>query len=182
MKIGRIITTYYCRKDCELCCNKNWKGIPAVGVKEDEFDYNEYDMILITGGEPNLFPNKIINLCKKIKEKNKNITIILYTAYLKKTVATLYLIQNYLDGITVTLHDEEDIKPFLRFNKLLSKGWVLSNIKRSFSFRLNVFKGVCLPTDADISIWKVKSGIEWIKDCPLPKDEVLLKLEKLWTI
>lgn len=176
MKIGRVITTYKCPKDCELCCNKNWKGKPAVKMKES--DYKKYDMIVITGGEPLLFPGKIIDLCERIREENKNTTIILYTAYVKKFPGVLFLIRNYLDGITVTLHDNEDVEPFIKLNNAINSPW--SDIRGGFSFRLNIFKGISLPVDIDLSMWKVKSGIEWIKDCPLPKDEELLELEELW--
>jgi hypothetical protein len=42
--------------------------------------------------------------------------------------------------------------------------------------RLNVFEGVTIPEDTDLSLWKVKEQMVWIKDCPLPQDEVFMRL------
>ena len=42
------------------------------------------------------------------------------------------------------------------------------------SLRLKVFKGVDV-SGIDLSLWDVKDNIEWIKDCPLPEDEVLMR-------
>jgi hypothetical protein len=42
------------------------------------------------------------------------------------------------------------------------------------SLRLNVFKGVSL-AELNLSCWKVKPNIKWIKNCPLPEDEVFMR-------
>jgi hypothetical protein len=42
--------------------------------------------------------------------------------------------------------------------------------------RLNVFKGVDL-TGVDVTHWKVRTDIEWVKDCPLPEGEVFMRLK-----
>ena len=76
----------------------------------------------------------------------------------------------HIDGLTVTLHEQEDVEPFQILNKSLLK---CSRVP--WSLRLNVFKEVALP-EIDLRLWKVKDQIEWIKDCPLPADEVFMKL------
>jgi hypothetical protein len=174
MKVARIITTYKCPKDCKDCCNKNWKGIPAKVM--DNYDYN---MFIITGGEPMLFPNSIRRLILKLRvESSAKAKIILYTASTKKYSELLVLISFYLDGLTVTLHDNEDVKPFLKFNeKILNLEKGIFNTK---SLRLNIFKGIEIPKDTDLSMWKIKSDMIWLKDCPLPEGEELLKLKELW--
>ena len=174
MKVARIITTYKCPKDCKDCCNKNWKGIPAKVM-----DNHNYDMFIITGGEPMLFPNSIRRLILKLRvESSAKAKIILYTASTKKYSELLVLISFYLDGLTVTLHDNEDVKPFLKFNeKILNLEKGIFNTK---SLRLNIFKEVKIPKDVDLSMWKIKSDMIWLKDCPLPKGEELLKLKELW--
>jgi hypothetical protein len=45
---------------------------------------------------------------------------------------------------------------------------------RKKSLRLNVFKGVSVPKTW--SNWIVKKNMVWIKNCPLPEDEVFMKL------
>jgi hypothetical protein len=177
MKVARIITTYKCPKDCKDCCNKNWKGIPAKVM--DNYDY---DMFLITGGEPMLFPNKVRNLILSLMKENANAKIIMYTASTKKLSELLMLTSFYLDGLTITLHDNKDTKSFIKFNEkilnLAKNGW--KDTIYSKSLRLNIFKEVKIPKDTDLSMWKIKSDMVWLKDCPLPEGEELLKLKELW--
>jgi hypothetical protein len=46
---------------------------------------------------------------------------------------------------------------------------------KSKSLRLNVFHGISLK-GIDTSCWIIKKDMKWIKNCPLPKDEVLKRL------
>jgi len=43
---------------------------------------------------------------------------------------------------------------------------------------LNVFKGISLD-GIDLSLWKVKENMTWIRDCPLPDNEEFLRWEDL---
>ena len=63
---------------------------------------------------------------------------------------------------------------------LLSKIFIILYFKKSTSFkskslRLNIFKGIDY-SSIDTSLWDIKDNIEWIKNCPLPKNEVFQKL------
>ena len=77
--------------------------------------------------------------------------------------------------MTLTLHGQEDVEDFKFLNGMILKGGRLIGNK---SLRLNVFKGVDL-TGIDLSRWQVKPDIEWIKDCPLPGDEVLKRYKEI---
>ena len=46
------------------------------------------------------------------------------------------------------------------------------------NLRLNVFKGIDLMNvdTQHTALWKIKTNIEWVKNCPLPKDEVFMRL------
>jgi organic radical activating enzyme len=125
----------------------------------------DYDEIIITGGEPMLRPNITADFIETIKAQT-SASIYLYTAmptYVTERVMSL------LDGLTVTLHDQSDVLPFLRVASFLES---LSDDK---SMRLNIFKGVKLLSFAKVPLWQVKDNIEWIKDCPLPENEVFQK-------
>jgi len=50
---------------------------------------------------------------------------------------------------------------------------------KSVSLRLNIFKGIYIPEVVDLSLWKVKKDMEWISNCPLPEDEVFMKLPNI---
>ena len=68
-KTLRLVVTDKCLRTCSGCCNND--------IKPDLFEgyFYEYDEIIITGGEPFLFPLKLIALIQKIKYDNYNAKI-----------------------------------------------------------------------------------------------------------
>ena len=159
MKLRLVLHTT-CERQCEGCCNKQF-DLDNTPYCED---YTPYELIMITGGEPMLTP---IMLERAIKEIRSNTTapMILYTA--KTDDDRLIRIFSLLDGITVTLHDEDDITPFHKFSQCVS------SVSKGKTLRLNVFKGVHFPFQ--LPYWQTKRNIEWINPCPLPIGEVLMK-------
>ncbi len=161
----RLLLFEECNRNCKGCCNRDWnlKSLPI------ETDFHGYSEILLTGGEPMLNPVLIINTVKSIRDQNTAAKIYLYTAKVDNWQALLSVL-HYVDGITVTLHRQSDVPPFLYLDSLLYKKNFIG------SFRVNIFRRV----DANISIikqhWKVKDNMEWVKNCPLPKDEVFKRL------
>ena len=166
MKKLRLLVTDECDRTCSGCCNKDWdlEKLPIVQ------SFNGYDEILLTGGEPMLYPDEIYEIIDGIKVENSTAKIYLYSA--KFNPALIYLLHiSYLDGLTFTLHDSDDIRLFNLLNDQLLK---LSLTNKSL--KLNVFKGVNV-SGINLSLWTVKDNITWIKNCPLPVDEVFMRLE-----
>jgi len=159
MKKLRLLLFKECNRSCAGCCNKDW-NLNALPINKG---YKNYKEIILTGGEPLLNIPLITKVCNDIWNQT-DCPIYLYTAKgdnLKELVTVII----YLDGITLTLHEQSDVEGFIKFNKFLLK----ADLKKSL--RLNVFEGIVLP-DVDLSMWNVKENIKWMKDCPLPKDEV----------
>ena len=173
MKKARLITTYDCPKNCEGCCNKNWKYTSAVKITSVK-SLIDYDEINITGGEPMLLGVGLLDLVFELINQNrdKQQNLYLYTALADdKTIPLYKVLIRVLTGITFTIHDEEDIDNFIKLNN------VLLEMNPELSLQLHVFDNLLLKFPVvDLSLWKVKSMI-WIKDCPLPKDEVLYELK-----
>lgn len=157
----RLLLTEECNRNCLGCCNKDWDltKLPSC------FDYTPYSEIMLTGGEPMLNPTLIKSLAQLIKLKNW-VPVYLYTAKVDDIQQTLSVLF-FIDGITLTLHDQADVKPFLFLNSMLPH-------QMNKSLRLNVFKGIKLPNH-DFKKWKLKQDIEWAKNCPLPEDEVFMR-------
>ena len=151
----RLLLWDNCNRSCPGCCNKDW-DLKALPVCED---FSPYKEILLTGGEPLLYPYLTRLIISDIRETS-NSRIFVYTAKvdnLKEALRTL----NDLDGMTVTLHTQEDVKPFLEFAR---------NINYiHYSLRLNVFKGIVINR---VPGWVIKKNITWIPNCPLPSDFV----------
>jgi hypothetical protein len=121
----------------------------------------------LTGGEPLLFPEIVFKTVKAIRKQSQS-PIYLYTAYSKNILLFNAMLQ-LVDGITLTLHSKSDIYYFSLLNQLLE------NCCDGKNMRLNVFDGIDL-TGINLSRWKVKDHITWIKDCPLPEGEVFMRI------
>jgi hypothetical protein len=169
MKILRLLLFSACNRDCEGCCNKDWdlKALPAIT------DFTDYDQILLTGGEPMLSPRRIWEAIGTIRKQNRTAKIYLYTALVRAELFDLLNDSHGLDGVTLTLHEQNDVTPELLAFLFLAP--------REKSLRLNVFEGVSLPSDVKafgqrverdvLDGWKVKLDMIWIKNCPLPENE-----------
>lgn len=154
-----------CNRACKGCCNNDW-DIVHIPVCRSFKGYNE---VLLTGGEPMLKPELVFETVRKIRKENKSTKIFLYTAKLDNLLM-LYFIMSIVDGITITLHEQSDVKRWKKFLRYLPE-YLFQK-----SLRLNIFWNVGVTNIP--KNWKVKSGMKWIKNCPLPKNEVLRKLKK----
>jgi organic radical activating enzyme len=169
MKKLRLLVTKDCNRHCKGCCNKDWNLDKLPNCKS----YKGYDEIILTGGEPLLLDMMVLKLLfldisKTMKSTAK---VYLYTAMTHKITKILNVLYN-IHGITLTLHSQKDVKSFIKLNRALKR----TNVFKHRSMRLNVFKEVNL-TGVDVSGWEVQSNMVWVKNCPLPKDEVFMKLE-----
>jgi len=166
MKKLRLIITEDCNRSCPGCCNNDF-NIQALPLCTS---FENYDTIMLTGGEPMLYQNRIQYLIEIIRKQNPTCKIIMYTAKTKRQ-SDLAGILTLLDGITITLHEQYDVEPFKVFDELID----CSKFKQK-SLRLNVFKNVNINGMILNNIWTIKPNIEWIKDCPLPENEVLMRV------
>jgi organic radical activating enzyme len=169
MKKLRLLLTEDCDRNCEGCCNQDW-DLTSLPVA-DTTEFALYSEILLTGGEPMLYPNTVIGVSDLIHFVAPKTEVYVYTAKVDDIAASLLVLQA-ADGLTVTLHDDTDIQPFKAFDSSLYS--VNLNAK---SLRLNVFKGVTLDiSQFDFMLWEIKDNMEWIKKCPLPKNEIFKRL------
>jgi hypothetical protein len=161
----RLVLFDECHRACDSCCNQDI-DLENLPVCES---YAGYDLIMLTGGEPMLHPQIVMEAIRQIR-REVQAPIILYTA-LTGDKEALSEIVRHIDGITVTLHDDADVQPFLAFDDFYAASW---RTPRK-SYRLNIFRGVQIDLGDVKGRWKVKAEIEWIKNCPLPAGEVLMR-------
>ena len=164
MKKLRLLITDKCNRDCKLCCNKNFdlQNLPICD------DFKGYSEIMITGGEPALFPFTVTTICKKIRIENPEAKIIIYTADVNYAYKLLTGSEDF-DGLTLTIHKIIDAHYFDK--KFRDFSFKVDNI----SLRLNSFVSksnysLTLKNTLEELDWKFVK-FKWLKDCPLPIDE-----------
>lgn len=173
----RLLVTGKCPNKCPMCCNNRFdlEKIPVV----DRFDYDE---IMITGGEPLLFPERTLLIMKIFRMVAANVIgrkqpqIYIYTANFD--IRSFSNVYSLADGFVFTPHSKKDVDAFLALNAfILSKPDVFQHL----SLRLNIFpeEERYLPADTDLSLWKVKR-LQWVKDCPVPAGEDFRRIAELW--
>jgi len=162
----RLLLWEDCNRTCEGCCNKDWdlRTLPVCS------DFSGYDLIMLTGGEPMLKPEMVLQTIEAIRRQTAA-PVYVYTADVDN-LDSAFAILAAADGITLTLHEQSDVDNFQTFDHCM----VMKQITGK-SLRLNVFKGVDL-ADVCTSGWQVKDNIEWIEDCPLPSDETFMRLNR----
>jgi len=170
----KLVVTKNCNRSCSGCCNKD-HDIDSLPIFDSDYfkkHKKEIKNIIITGGEPLLYQKKLSQLMINFLDY-KDIKFILYTAYVKDYFKNIGIL-SFFDGITLTLHEQSDISDAMEFLFKIKQ----YNMKNK-TFFLNVFEGIDLTEIHDIlDNWKVRTGYKWIKDCPLPKNEILMRLPK----
>ena len=168
----RLLVTKECNRHCPLCCNKHYDldALPKVGT------FAGYDEILLTGGEPMLDYQLVNKTVSTIRIENKKAKIYMYTAKTDLPFQLLLMLLLKLNGITITLHGQEDVPYFVDFVIMLHMVYGVS-VPRSL--RVSVFKHVDITKHRELIKccgWKIKDNLTWQKECPLPNGEVFMRL------
>jgi len=177
MKKARLLITQNCDKNCDGCCNKHSVFKPRVLNNLNELlNYNE---VMITGGEPLLYPHRIITIIDFLRQNNFKGKIYLYSAkYIQKTY---YELLQKIDGLHYTLHAEatdRDVSDLKELCNLITHS-IFYGSSSETSFRLAIDKRLYAKYDfsnIDFSGWHVIRKMEWQMECPLPENEELLIL------
>lgn len=163
MKKLRLLITEQCNRNCKLCVNKQY-NLAKLHV---ESHISKYKEIILTGGEPMLDVNYLIEVIEFIKDHvSVNTKIWLHTAKVDDIYATLSVL-DLINGLTLTIHNDKDIPALVALDGEL---WCGSPRWKNKSFKLCMFEGIELP-ELNICNWDIHH-IKWLKDCPLPEGEV----------
>lgn len=77
--------------------------------------------------------------------------------------------------MTITIHDNNDVDSV---HRLQNNEMELMSSKMMY---LNIFRQVTRPVAILPDVWKRVKLVDWIPNCPLPEDEVFMRLENLWS-
>lgn len=168
---ARLIVTYDCDRNCHGCCNKTGtvKAREIYSVKA----LGGYKEVVITGGEPLLYPGKLLKFIKQLNKANRHCKVYIYTACLH--LEDYDKILGFVDGITVTLHAEatdDDIRNL----KYMSENLWGEPIDMRLFIDHRVYDRYDL-RNIKMDTWDVVRKLEWREDCKPADNEELLYLQ-----
>lgn len=173
----RLLVTTKCPNKCPMCCNNSWdfSKLPVV----EHFNYKE---IMITGGEPLLFPENW-QIWLKVSKPFKNWPMAIKENY--------FYIRHWLICSPIISDTSMELFTLHILLMMFIVYWrpiiflldYKDELMESKSLRLNLFPDIKkhIPDNTDLSLWKVKD-MKWIKDCPVPADEEFKRVAELWEV
>lgn len=176
---ARVMITLACPRQCDGCCNTG----PVFDEHKIISDISEvygFDEIMLTGGEPMLYPHKTLELVQRIKKENRSSELFLYSALFNPLHYDVWhelLIT--LDGMQFTLHHEcteADVRGLRQLSRM-----VKHHDYRAWSSRLSIDKRLYDRYDfsnIDFTGWGSVRKLVWLPDCPLPEGEELFLLKE----
>lgn len=167
----RLLMHETCNRFCAKCCNQtDLHDLDNLEPLRIDHLLN-HDEVVLTGGETMIDPLQVQYIVRTIRQINGNMRIYMYTAKTKPP-ANLIVCMEHLDGLTLTLHEPKDVENFKKFQLWLNFRPHFLDTK---SLRLNYFPEEDVSVDGlDLKGWDVEA-IEWLDDCPVPNNEILLR-------
>lgn len=139
-------------------------------VHLDDWAWSDYNQVLLTGGEPQLDPEKLIELIHALRSKGVQ-TIYLYTTtWSRRTPEIIELV----DGIHYTLHaplKKVHVADFMIFQLAIAQA--------HGSYRLYMDPAIRQEIPVVPAYWKRIESKPWLteQECDLPPHEELLVLD-----
>jgi hypothetical protein len=163
--------TWDCPRDCDFCVNKNLPVEPKLCRVED---LAGYDQVLLTGGEPMLYPIRVLDTVRRLRRQTPTEAqkIFLYTAFFTPALSGLI---EFVDGVHCALHhplSSADLRGFYGFQRLI--GIRYAGLGKTF--RLYIEPRIRCAVEIVPCRWERVEVKPWLKDCPMPPDEELFEL------
>lgn len=159
----RLLLWRDCVRSCKHCPNALLEDPP-------QLDWNEiegYDEIILTGGEPLMYPGALNIVLREINAMRKDTShLFLYTA-MPSPADALIEAASQVSGVTLTVYNSKRMRDaWVAMARMRDAGLQLTN-------RLITFKDVNLPDWVEGWEHVVR---EYVKDCKLPDDEDFRRL------
>lgn len=173
-KTARLIIGFNCPRKCGYCLNQ-YEHIIGGAVEINELkELRDYPVVVITGGEPGIMEQRVLNAISILKMFNPEQLIYMYSAWYRNRWGRKLL--DYLDGVHYTLHKgatEKDISDFQEFQMHAALLWP------DKSYRLYIHDSIKHGITIYPHVWHRLEVKPWIadEDCALPPNEDLF----VWT-
>lgn len=171
MKAARVLITKACQRSCSYCCNEQPGALDSATTITDLSALDGFEQVLITGGEPMLYPDRILSIVKEVRERNPGVVIFLYSALYVPDVTEKVI--EAVDGFHFTLHHPctaDDVEGVQAIQALAHK-------HGDKSFRLYLNPDVTAAIRIYPYLWARVEVKPWMAECPLPEGEQLFTLK-----
>lgn len=167
---ARVIITKKCNRTCHYCCNEK------DGTFDDSINLNSiaglagYSSVVISGGEPMLYWERVIAFAKAIREAYPHTMI-----YLQSATCTKYTdeVLQHVDGITYTVHEEASLRDAAMFASMQDLAMRYASEK---NFRLNVHDDCPQYLSICPKAWGEVRFFHHRDECPVPANETLFTM------
>ncbi|TCL39978.1 4Fe-4S single cluster protein [Anaerospora hongkongensis] len=177
---ARVLVTLDCPRSCEGCCNDNLtlNNIAALSSIDQLLQYDE---VIISGGEPMLIPEKVIEFCQTLRGMNYSGLIYMYSALYNHTLREVYVellrrstggFKALLNGLHFTVHNEAGDKEINELKQLSKFLQIFSDRQLRLAIDGRLYERYDF-SNIDFSAWDVVRKLQWKDDCPLPIGEEL---------
>ncbi len=178
----RVILTKKCPRQCLDCINTFDPVINKAKKVKLEQIKSEGDDIVLTGGEPGIYPY-LEKVVEKLKTQNPDSKMYIYSALANKKI--MDILPN-VDGLSFTLHDdasEIDIASFLKLQKRMKE---LKEKYPEKSYRLYIDSRLDKDVKIEPNLYTRVNKIKWMNEeeilaqkdrnfgCPADEELVIL--------
>jgi len=172
--IARLLVTLDCPRNCDYCVNKLPWPEDTLKVIDSVHPLLGYKEVLLTGGEPMLYPGVVLGVTRALKEQNPKQKVYLYTA---RYDPRFKRIMEVIDGVTYTLHENTTVEDVEDFNAA-QLDIVLASAENK-SNRLSLAPNITWAINIAPYIWRNIKIKRWrtIEDGALPPQENIFYLQ-----
>lgn len=174
MTTARLIATRKCHQQCSYCVNTQYKNVYNINCFDELATFDE---IVVTGGEPMLWPGRLARLLNCVEASNKLANLYIYASvWTTHTPYSDYILDS-VDGVTFTLHDESGL---LELSKL-QRGIARREASNLGSHRLKILDSFGGTVKIVPKFFDRVTKFTPTNPCLLPSNEVLLELSpEVW--
>jgi organic radical activating enzyme len=159
---ARLLITMKCNRQCAGCCNTYYNIMSDARHIDSLTDLpDELGSIMITGGEPMLFPQKTQRIAEELRNRYPLSRLYLYSATYDDNLENIIPL---LDGFHYTIHKEANNNDLILLDKLQELLQRHQEDWRDKSFRLYVDDKVNLSVRIVSDVWTQANISKWLTE------------------
>jgi pyruvate-formate lyase-activating enzyme len=157
---ARVLITEDCNRGCSGCCNTYSRIMSSAQYIDNLGDLpQELGEIMITGGEPILYPEKTQRITEELRGRYPSSKLYLYSALYHDNLENIIPI---LDGFHYTIHEGAKERDLVLLDKLQGLLQRHQEVWSDKSFRLYVDDKVNLAVRIVPSVWNQVRISKWL--------------------